>query len=133
MTSRPARHAAKIAPGKGGLYVGRLLVLLGAAAFAYVWALSPVLASLRTTAERDARQAALEGQVTAAAKHNRELEAQLRQDEQALQRDTRQESSLRTALAALRREKPPAPAVSPNVGSVAMPTVQTTTGASGIP
>jgi hypothetical protein len=133
MTEGQARHAVRKVPAKGGLYVGRLLALLGAVALVYAWALNPVLASLRTTAERDARQSALARQVERAATRNRKLAAELGRDEQALARDSRRASSLQATLAALRRQKPPAPTASPSIGGVAVPTVQATTGASGIP
>lgn len=133
MTRPPARHAIVETHAKGQVHVGRLLALLGLAAAAYAWALNPVLASLRPSAARTARQAVLARRVAQAAAENRRLAAKLRHEERVLETDSVRVASLRSTLADLRRQKPPAATVPPAAGNVAVPMVQATTGASGLP
>ena len=80
-----------------------------------------------------ARQAVLARRLAQVAQENRSLAQELRQEERALAADSTRATSLRTTLADLKRQKPPAAAAAPTVGNVAVPTVQATTGASGMP
>ncbi len=133
MTRSTSRHTAANGGTGGQVHIGRLLTLIGVAAATYAWALNPVLASLRPTAARNARQAILARRVAHVALENRRLAQKLRKEERALAADTAHAASLSMTLADLRRQKPPAAPVTPAVSNVAVPTVQATTGASGMP
>ncbi len=133
MTRKTARHAASGRQGKGGVYPARLIALLGAAAMIYGWALTPVLSSLRGAAARDLQQAKLARRLTDAAARNKVLALDFLSAQAALRRDTVRETSLRSTLAALKKQKPPAAPSLQSYGGIAVPAVQTTTGASGLP
>jgi len=71
--------------------------------------------------------------VAQAASRNKVLARDLQSAERVLQSDAAREASLRSTLAALKKQKPPPAPRQQSYGSVALPTVQTTTGASGMP
>lgn len=134
VTTRPAaRHAVRQTPKRGGVYVGRLLAILAAAAALYSFALVPVVASLRGVAAQGTRRAQLARQVKQAALKDKALAAKLTRSERSLTSDTAQETSLQSELAALKQQTPPPAPKVQSFGSISVPTVQATTGASGLP
>jgi hypothetical protein len=111
----------------------KLLALVGASGLVYAGALGPVLTSVRGVQAADASRAALAKRAMALARQNRQGAARLETEEQRLEADLQREQELRSEIAALKSETPPPAASSPQIASVNLPAVHTTTGASGVP
>lgn len=111
----------------------KLLILIGASALVYIGALGPVMGAVRGLRAADAARVQLGRRVLSLARQNRIAADSLRQAEDQLSKDLKQEQSLRSEIAIALAQTPPVAPPTPPTSSVALPTVNTTTGASGLP
>lgn len=114
-------------------HVAKLIILLGASALLYQGALGPVLKAVRGIYAQDAKRSRLVHELVSMETANRHSAAKLQSTEKKLQRDLKAEQTLRRKIAAAQALPPPSAPVSSVSTSVPLPTVNTTTGASGMP
>lgn len=111
----------------------KLLILVGASALVYAGALGPVMGALGAIRAADSARAELGRRVLSLAHQNRVASDSLSHAQNRLSKDVSQEQSLRTEIAVVLAQTPPPAPPAPAAASIALPTVNATTGASGLP
>ncbi len=130
LAGKPAAPPKAPAPKPTTVNWWKLSVAIGLTALGYGLALRPVMASVASLQGFKGSQ--LAKQLKALARQNAAKDEQLRKEAAQLQSTLAKENALRAEIATVEAQKPP-PIASVAVPGVSVPTVHTTSGASGIP